>query len=315
LKPLLYVSAGSVKMGMGHLLRSEQVVDILRKKGLDLRTVALIPDGAISSLSPLLDCYEFRRNSLQDIGVHDVDAAVVDVDVNIQAYLLPWLQEKGLRTFALDWYTETGNVVVKRINLRDGISALRYCIVRNDFHCAAKKRIGIAPKYDAVVVLGSGDIRGYLPAFMSCFQKERVFLDRKIAVIIGPLVDSSQCEPVADQKNLIIEKNPKNLAELMANAYLGITNGGTTLMEFTMLGVPTVIFPQTEREATFVAPFVKLGCGLLGSMKKDEYIPQLRMLWANKILRQQMSESCLKTIDGLGASRVAEEIQVFLGER
>jgi len=135
--------------------------------------------------------------------------------------------------------------------------------------------------------------------------------DGKIVIVLGPMVNDSGLSLSKEQNNISFLKNPGNIAEIMASTHIGISNGGTSLMEFTMLGVPTIIFPQSEREETFISPFLERRCGILGSIERHEFIKQFNQLWEDITLRKSMSETGRKLIDGLGAIRIAEAIESF----
>ncbi len=79
-------------------------------------------------------------------------------------------------------------------------------------------------------------------------------------------------------------------------------------MEFTMLGVPTLIFPQSEEEDNFIRPFLKKGCGILGSLEPGEFGSQVKELWKNKNSRKIMTEKARELIDGKGAVRITDII-------
>ena len=78
-----------------------------------------------------------------------------------------------------------------------------------------------------------------------------------------------------------------------------------------MQGIPTLIFPQTEKEDAFIATFLEAGCGIRGSVKKDEFVNQFKSLREDKSLRYKMSNAGEKLIDGLGAKRIVQEIDEF----
>jgi len=275
-------------------------------------SVALIPnDSAATKLSSFLGSYTICLSSLSDIVINGVHGIIVDVDLDLQPELIIWLREGNLKTFALDWYVDDGSAIKEKINLRDSISALKYCIIREEFHKASEKYAGSPPQNDVVVVIGGGDLRGYLPLILKYFTEEDFFLNKKIVIVLGPMVNDSELSLSKEQNNISFLKNPGNIAEIMASTHIGISNGGTSLMEFTMLGVPTIIFPQSEREETFISPFLERRCGILGSIERHEFIKQFNQLWEDITLRKSMSETGRKLIDGLGAIRIAEAIESF----
>ncbi len=288
------------------------MIRILRKIGVSLTSVAFIPDRTDAiKLSIFLQLYDNSISSLYEIESNFISSVVVDVDDDLQPEMLAWLRRHSIKAFALDWYINDSGIVKGKINLREGVSAFKYCIIREEFHIAKNKYAGIPPSYDAVVVLGGGDFRGHLSTLLKYFKEEVFFSYKKIVVVIGPMIDDSVFNIVGYPKNILVLKSPDNIAELMANACVGISNGGTSLMEFTMLGIPTLIFPQTSKEDIFIKPFLENGSSVLGSLDRDVFKKQLKQLWENHTLRTQMSEKARQLIDGLGAQRIADKIANF----
>lgn len=310
LKSLFYLSAGSSRWGTGHLRRSLEVIETLRSRGVNLHTVALVPESAeMQKLYVFVKDYDRRVQSLEEIGRIDADGIVVDVNTDFQPELFPWLQKQKFSVVGLDWYHETGGVVVASANLRGGESALKYAIIRKEFHHAFQNHSGQRPEYDVVVMMGGGDSRGHLHKIFGFFTVDDRFSDRSIAIVLGPMVEGKLSEfidrPIG---KVAVLKNPDNIADVMANTLIGITNGGTSLMEFTMLGVPTLIFPQSEEEDNFVQPFLESSCSVLGANEYGEFARQITELLENEILRKTMAEKAKKLIDGHGARRITDII-------
>jgi spore coat polysaccharide biosynthesis predicted glycosyltransferase SpsG len=148
---------------------------------------------------------------------------------------------------------------------------------------------------------------------LSHFSKDTYFADKTMAVVLGPMVQPSGVIPATGaNRNLVFYDSPPDIADIMAKSAVGISNGGSTLMEFTMLGIPTMIFPQTDKEDAFVETFVKEGCGISGSLELKEFTRQFRELRENEALRRAMSRKAVDLVDGAGAARVADEIVKFL---
>lgn len=310
LKELFYLSSGSSKWGTGHLRRSIELVGVLRKRGLQINTTALVPDhGEMQKLFKYIKDYDRRVSSLGEIGSVDARGIIVDVHTDFQSELLSWLKKQGLLVFGLDWYYDTGKVVNASANLRGGVSGLKYSIIREEFHRAYSNRLGQMPEYDVVIVMGGGDSRGYLTKIHRLFTENSFSSFRKIIMVLGPLVEGKLTE-FAGQSigNITVLRNPNNVADIMAGAKVGITNGGTSLMEFAMLGVPTLIFPQSEQEEDFIAPFLEKGCGVLGLLEPDNFARQVFEICENDFLRKTMSERARTLVDGKGAYRIADII-------
>lgn len=313
MKKILYVSAGSRKWGTGHVRRSMQVINELSKIDLDVLSVALVPDDSEAlMLRTFLHPYNLRVSSLNEIETDGASAIVVDVDDDLQPEMLDWLRRTNLKVFALDWYINDSDIIQDKINLREGVSAFKYCIIREEFHRAKEKYAGRHPSYDAVVVAGGGDFRGHISTLLKYFQEDDFFSNKRIVVVMGPMMDDSLLDNKSFSQNLLVLKSPDNIAEIMANAYVGISNGGSSLMEFTMLGIPTLVFPQTAKEDTFVNPFLENGSSIAGSLDRNLFKLQLKDLWGNHPLRRQLSVKARQLIDGFGAARIADRIARFV---
>ena len=124
--------------------------------------------------------------------------------------------------------------------------------------------------------------------------------------MLGPLADSKfMGHSGVSAGTITLIRNPEHIADIMAGASVGITNSGTSLMEFTMLGVPTIIFPQSQQEDNFIRPFLEHGCSVPGSLDKEKFIEQIMDLWENKMMLTIMSERAKELIDGQGVERIA----------
>ncbi|MFQ5647518.1 MAG: glycosyltransferase [bacterium] len=310
LENILYLSAGSRRWGAGHLSRSKQLIRILRQRGAVLKTFAYVPEQAdAESLNPFLNVYDATACSLNEISLTNPSGIIVDVNTEFQPELFAWLEARKIPTVALDWYNERGTVIKAVANLRGGASALKYCLIREEFRKALQKPVSQIPDSDAVVVMGGGDPRDCLSKVFKLFHENRNFADYHITIIVGPMV-TGRLAKLAGQSigPLKLIKNPDNLADVMAGATIGLTNGGTTLMEFSSLGIPTIIFPQSEEEDNFIQPFLEHGGSLSGSLEQTEFVAQIHKLWENKKMRNSMREKAMKLIDGLGGDRIADLI-------
>ena len=309
-RPIFYLAAGSNKWGIGHLLRSIELMNVLRERQISICSVALIPDRVNAQRDlAFVGAYDQCRQSLGEVTCADAKGVVVDVHTDLQPELLPWLKEQKLPVVALDWYHKSGNVVTTKVNLRGEASALKHCIIRREFHCAQANNCMQIPKYDAAVVMGGRDNRGYLSKIYRLFAGDKRFSNKKIVVVLGPLAEGKlEKLPGQPAARISILKTPDKVADIMTKAMVGITNGGTSLMEFTMLGIPSLIFPQSEQEDSFVKPFLEEGCGILGSLDPGTFAEQIIELWENMSLRNVMSEKAVGLIDGRGVDRVADII-------
>ena len=287
--------------------RSLELANVLRRKGIPVTATALIPDIHESQkLSSVISSYDICVQSLDEIKSLDASGLILDVHTDLQAELLPWLQQLNKHAVALDWYHDTGGVVIEKANLRGGAEALQYAIIRKEFQDACHNRSDALPGYDAVVVLGGGDSHNHLYDIFCLFTSDSQLKDKNIVLVIGQMVEGALLNlDAGPHGSVLLLQQPDNIADIMANARVAITNGGTTLMEFTMLGIPSIIFPQSEQERAFVSTFLEKGCGVLGSFEPGEFRRQITELWNDECMRDSMSQKARELIDGQGADRIA----------
>jgi len=310
LSPLLFLSAGSRQHGVGHLRRSLELADVCRERGMQVTTAALIRDRETRGcLSDIIAGYDLCVQSLNDLYADKASGVLVDVHTDLQQEVFIWLQKKGKPVFALDWYHDTSDVIVEIANLRGGTDQLKYAIIRQEFVKARRDKGILGQTYDAAVVMGGADNRKHLSRVCRCFWGTQFFAGRKIIVVLGQMVDEKAIQPVEPSTvQITIVKTPNNVAEIMANASVGITNGGTALMEFSMLGIPAIIFPQSKQEDEFSQVFLERGAAVLGSTRSEEFVKQITGMWHNQISRKNMAERASELIDGRGASRIADRL-------
>ena len=103
------------------------------------------------------------------------------------------------------------------------------------------------------------------------------------------------------------------VAFLMMEHDVLVTSAGRTVYEAAAVGIPTVVIAQNAREATHS----HLGVGNLylgiGSVVTDEQIQSaVRGLLGDMELRQDLSDTGRKSVDGLGLQRIAWRVEGLL---
>jgi spore coat polysaccharide biosynthesis predicted glycosyltransferase SpsG len=105
------------------------------------------------------------------------------------------------------------------------------------------------------------------------------------------------------------------MAAEMLDADLILTSAGRTVYEAAAVGTPVAVLAQGARDAThthldFDSGVVFLG---IGALTDDRHIVELvRRLLADDDLRSELSERLRRSIDGLGAARIAHHIRALL---
>ena len=299
-----YIASGSTQWGIGHLKRSLEIITALRKKNNKVTTTALVSDsGDAVELSSILCRYDRVVQNLQEIQLEG-HGIIVDVPEDIQPSLYERFRKERVFVIGIDWYSKRGKILKTVINLRGNRRSLKFAIIRDEFLKLRRKGLGKKKKYGAVIAIGGADNRWYLKDILKFINAEKSLYKKKFIVIQGPLFK----EEIISTDHVSIVKKPDHLAEIMAGAEVGISNGGTTLMEFMALGIPTIIFPQSKEEDAFIQPFLRAGCAKRGVLQPKEFSSQILKLWYDKKLNKEMAKKAHQLIDGKGVERLVKVI-------
>jgi spore coat polysaccharide biosynthesis predicted glycosyltransferase SpsG len=112
-----------------------------------------------------------------------------------------------------------------------------------------------------------------------------------------------------------VMRRVRSMAAEMLDADLILTAAGRAVYEAAAVGTPVAVLAQGARDAThthldFDSGVVFLG---IGALTDDRHIIELvRRLLADAELRSELSERLKRSIDGLGAARIAHHIRALL---
>jgi CMP-N-acetylneuraminic acid synthetase/spore coat polysaccharide biosynthesis predicted glycosyltransferase SpsG len=135
-------------------------------------------------------------------------------------------------------------------------------------------------------------------------------VDAEIRVIVGP-----GAEEAVFPHGVEVVREVCTMAAEMLRADLILTAAGRTVYEAAAVGTPVVVLAQSAREAThahvdYASGVVFLG---IGALVDDAHVLEVtRRLLSDHQLRVELSERLRRSIDGLGARRIAEHIRILL---
>ncbi|MEA9598561.1 glycosyltransferase [Polynucleobacter sp. AP-Sanab-80-C2] len=168
-----------------------------------------------------------------------------------------------------------------------------------------------------LVTFGGSDPQNFTEFVINLISTSNLDLSRyHLTIVITSIMNSED-----KLKSLIskincrcsIIKDAKNMAEIINESMIGICSGGTTMYEFSMLGVPAIVLPQNENEILGALKF-----SLFGSIKvierqntsfSKEIIHNIQLLLSDKHLWSCLSKAGREAIDGLGALRICNILQ------
>lgn len=120
----------------------------------------------------------------------------------------------------------------------------------------------------------------------------------------------------AENPQVHIHKNVKNMAELMRECDIAVTAGGSTMYELCAVGVPIICFSFVDNQEQIVETFVKkslvcYGGNYLQDGEKmiADVVKNILQLAEKKEVRENYSRRLKEVVDGNGASRIAKKLQ------
>ena len=163
-----------------------------------------------------------------------------------------------------------------------------------------------------------GNILNEIYSENSPCRKVLTFNDFRCLVIMGALFEEDYKKELREfakeNPSVTLFEGVSDMADIMKQADLAISAGGTTLYELCAIGVPTVVYSMADNQMEFVKAFDKAGAvRYAGDARSDHRLAQKIATWGtaavdNKGFRKRMSESARALIDGEGAFRIAKEI-------
>ena len=193
-------------------------------------------------------------------------------------------------------------------------SGERYISLRDEFMTAAPKPFSARAGELAILFGGTDPSNNTQKAYRVAQRLHADFPDLRMTVIAGLGYDCEANGVVSRQElNITVVRDVKRISELLRQADLAITSQGRTVYELAVLGVPSIVLAQNEREqkhtfAQMKHGFLNLG---LGCRVTEETLENtLRWLIGSPQIRREMRENMLRCRLLEGTQR---EIRLILG--
>lgn len=327
------------KIGMGHVMRCLSVAERLRRMGervcfltADESAVALLQDRryevrvlhtdyshmeeetqslleALKELSPhtvLIDSYFVTKRYLEELRRH-VRTAYLD-DMYAFSYPVDLLINYNLYGTELG-YREDASLKGTKLLLGPD-----YAPVRDEFTNVAYR----VKEQAARVLISTGGSDTYNIAGQLLEEFFRQGSELCFEVVSGAMNPHlSDLNHLAEEHgNITIHSNVRNMAELMKECDVAISAGGSTMYELGAVGVPTLCFSFVDNQERLAESFGKKGfAAYMGNYLVDgrqlirNICTETARLAENFEARLNLSRRARGLVDGLGAERIANELQ------
>ena len=338
---VLFKVRGGHSVGLGHVRRSLCLAKTLEDDGLSIGAFFCNPDDVSTTLIQR-DGYEVVHWILGDPRS---DASLLGRVLTMQADILVLDQPESDREFlhglrgsgsrvavvALDYFDmeeDRLDLIINLFNHHPSLKAPRservtyvegpeYAIIRPAFDpfVAMEKPIREMAR-DVLVSFGGSDVSGNTLRVLDaveCIGNT----DLRFHVVIGPsFADSDAIRQrlnALEAETLAYDSVP-NMAELMFNCDMGLTGGGTTMMEMAVVGTPSMVLPQNERERSYACFFEKHGgtCvpGRMEEVSPEALADEIVSIAADCRKRALMNRAAKTLVDGKGRFRISRLICV-----
>lgn len=339
MKKLFIRADGNDKIGLGHIMRSMTIADEFRTHGFDCIFLSSQPINR-----EIFDRYNFQfielpypynhksvDEAIEIVGILDfynADYILIDSYFISNEYLS--IIKNQFKVICInstnDWlntdYLINENIACdinyyKQLYLKSGTKLIlgsTYSPIRREF-VGAKYIVNPIVK-NLLVTTGGGDQHNFMTSFLRMIKRETFFYNINITFVSG------LCNPYLNEllrdafgfKNVSIVSNAPNMAELMKNSDIAISAGGTTVLELSAIGVPTLgIAVAKDQEAGLLfmgnAGIIKYIGKITNPNLMDNVVSCIYSMLENYEERKKLSDISRKIIDGLGAERIYNQIE------
>jgi spore coat polysaccharide biosynthesis predicted glycosyltransferase SpsG len=281
------LTAGSHEHGFGHVKRSSVLASYLSSAGHNVSQ---------------RDITDSISNTEEFLDMPYVNCRILDLPPKLEAHLGERMGSQSILV-SLDGVKIQSdlNFTIYQHSNSNSIQnyvGYEYAIISDEFLKYRNFPFFATNEYKSVCVcLGGGDVLGQGP-IISEQLSSRGF---SVTLICGPYV-SYKLD--SDKLPFKVIREPRNIADTFQKSDWIVSNAGGTLFEALSMGKQVVSCPQTAEEEVVGQDLLKKGA-LLGLGIESAINPEFSL--GNEVI-----ELAMKTIDGLGKSRIKSMIEEVL---
>lgn len=194
------------------------------------------------------------------------------------------------------------------------LAGVRYVLMRREFRDYNNFRREIPDvALKVLLTLGGSDPENFTLQVLKAINLLTMSLYVKVVIGAGnPHYESVRQKATNSRHNVEIVQSVENMAPLMAWADLAISAGGTTIWELAFMGTPSIVGVIAANQESAVKALsndgviISLGWMQLKSEQEISFI--VRDVIHDKAMRHALMERMIMTVDGIGTSRIVEEM-------
>ena len=197
----------------------------------------------------------------------------------------------------------------------------KYALLRSEFESLREKALNERYTRSGVknilLALGGADPENNIAQIIHGMADYLRLRSVKATVVLGHEAPHTKAiQDLAGQKGLCIDllENVGNMGELMLKADLAIGAGGSSSWERACMGLPTILVCLAENQKLLCSRLEANGAACMGWDVRFEQSPgksfheALERYTENEEYRRLAIENCFDITDGIGATRVADQL-------
>ena len=336
MKKKLFIRAdGNSRIGLGHIMRSMTIALEFKKRGHDCIYLSSKPvpfDIFERYKFDVIEVdYNYDRKTIEEANA--ISEIVKDNYLLIDSY---WINNEYLKVLKAICTTICINSTKEKLItdwlINENIACNQDYIFRLysgcDTHLLLGERyIPIRKEFQAInyqlndsvrnvlITTGGGDQYNFMTEFVKLIKNKVNYKNYKFVFISGACnahVDELENE-AKECKNIVVVKNTFNISDFMKNSDIAISTGGTTILELSVVGVPTIGIAVAQDQIKGLMKMHNLGMiQYAGKASEACLIEKVDMilndLLDDRDLRIHLSKESSKYIDGNGAERIFRQI-------
>jgi UDP-2,4-diacetamido-2,4,6-trideoxy-beta-L-altropyranose hydrolase len=332
---LLIRADASVAIGTGHMMRCLALAHAWRDAGGQASfAVGEMPDALAGRF--VSECGELLRvvaipgsaKDAEETAAHArrlrAQWVVVDGD-RFRSEFLTILQAGGSRLALVDDFADRESFPADLIvNPNSGVDEKTYrqraysgpllagerCVLlRREFRKSIERVEFQEQEPRVLVTLGGSDPENLAPRIAAALM---AWPGLQVTVVAGPGYGKFSDLQKMKSNNLRVVQNSPNIEELMRNSDLAVIAAGGTLWELLALGCVVLSYSRNSVQARVVTDLASRGMvvdmGETRSFEPEKLLSAIRGLVSSPGRCQQMAKLSQGLVDGLGATRVVEEM-------
>ncbi len=255
-----------------------------------------------------LDGYDFNVDYQKAVAKACFGLLIIDDGARIGNYMAQVILDQNLGSQEAQYQNRPASTVL--------LLGCRFALLRGEF---SDRRLSVRQPAQSVkkilVTLGGGDSQSALDKVLASLSRVAIQSAIEVDVVLGPAAIRSAIQTLplkAEKFSVRWHYDASNMADLIAQADLAISGGGSTCYELAVLGAPAITLELADNQRVCAQALSDQGAvknlGPINSLSESQLAQEIGRLSHDWPARCQMSKRAQHLVDGQGAYRVVKQL-------